>query len=62
MRANGRVVPRDRLIDEVWGDRDVTYNNLEVFIRLLRAKVDGEGDAKLIQTERGVGYRLRSPE
>ena len=60
VRAAGRVVPRDRLIEEVWGDRDVTYNNLEVFIRLLRAKVDIEGQAALIHTERGIGYRLRS--
>ena len=62
MRAHGRVVPRDRLIDEVWGDRDVTYNNLEVFIRLLRGKVDGDGQTPLIRTERGLGYALRSPE
>jgi DNA-binding response OmpR family regulator len=62
VRASGRVVPRDRLIDDVWGDRDVTHNNLEVFIRLLRGKVDGEGQAALIRTERGVGYALRSPE
>jgi len=62
MRASGRVVPRDSLIEEVWGERDVTYNNLEVFIRFLRAKVDGEGQAKLIHTERGIGYRLRSAE
>ncbi len=62
MRASGRVVPRDSLIEEVWGERDVTYNNLEVFIRFLRAKVDGEGQAKLIHTERGIGYGLRSPE
>jgi two-component system response regulator MprA len=62
MRAAGRVVPRDSLIDEVWGEREVTYNNLEVFIRFLRAKVDAEGHAKLIHTERGIGYSLRSPE
>jgi DNA-binding response OmpR family regulator len=62
MRAAGRVVPRDSLIDEVWGERDVTYNNLEVFIRFLRAKVEDQGQAKLIHTERGVGYRLRSSE
>jgi DNA-binding response OmpR family regulator len=60
VRASGRVVPRDRLIEEVWGDRDVTDNNLEVFIRLLRAKVDAEGQSALIHTERGIGYRLRS--
>ena len=46
MRASGRVVPRDSLIEEVWGDRDVTYNNLEVFIRFLRAKVDRDGRAR----------------
>jgi two-component system response regulator MprA len=62
MRASGRVVSRDRLIEDVWADRDVTYNNLEVFIRLLRAKVDVEDQATLIHTERGIGYGLRSPE
>ncbi|MBL8142574.1 MAG: response regulator transcription factor [Acidobacteria bacterium] len=62
VRASGRVVPRDRLIEDVWGDRDVTYNNLEVFIRLLRSKVDGDGQAALIHTERGIGYVLRSRE
>ncbi len=62
VRASGRIVPRDRLIDEVWADREVTYNNLEAFIRLLRAKVDPEGLPRLIHTERGVGYGLRSPE
>jgi DNA-binding response OmpR family regulator len=62
MRASGRVVPRDALIDEVWGERDVTYNNLEVFIRFLRGKVEGEGESRLIHTERGTGYGLRSPE
>jgi two-component system response regulator MprA len=61
MRAAGRIVPRDTLIENVWGERDVSYNNVEVFIRFLRAKIDGEGEAKLIQTERGIGYGLRSP-
>ena len=62
MRASGRVVPRDNLIEAVWRERDVTYNNLEVFIRFLRAKVDPEGQLKLIHTERGVGYGLRNPQ
>jgi len=60
-RSSGRVVPRDQLIEEVWGDRDVTYNNLEVFVRLLRGKLDAGGQATLIHTERGIGYGLRSP-
>lgn len=58
--ANGRVVTRDALMAEVWGERDVTLNNLEVFVRGLRAKIDGEGEPRLIHTERGIGYRLRS--
>jgi two-component system response regulator MprA len=62
MRASGRVVSRDRLIEEVWGERDVTYNNLEVFIGFLRGKVDREDEPRLIHTERGVGYRLRGAE
>jgi two-component system response regulator MprA len=62
MRASGRVVPRDTLIEEVWGEREVTYNNLEVFIRFLRAKLDCAGHPSLIHTERGLGYRLKSPE
>lgn len=59
MRAAGRVVTRSRIIELVWGDRDITENNLDVFIRYLRSKVDREGLPKLLQTERGLGYSLK---
>ena len=59
LRANGRVVTRDRLIDTVWNDREISENNLDVFIKFLRSKVDMPGSPKLIHTERGLGYRLR---
>jgi DNA-binding response OmpR family regulator len=59
MRAAGRVVTRDRIIEMVWGDRDVSENNLDVFMRYLRAKVDREGLPKLVHTERGLGYCVR---
>ena len=58
-RSAGRVVARERLLDTVWGDREVGANNLEVFIRFLRSKVDPAGHSKLIHTERGIGYSLR---
>jgi two-component system, OmpR family, response regulator MprA len=58
-RASGRIVPRDSLIEYVWGARDVTDNNLEVFIKFLRGKIDVDSSVKLIQTERGIGYGLR---
>ena len=59
MRGAGRVVTRDHLISSVWGEREITDNNLEVFIRFLREKVDVPGKKKLIHTERGLGYVLR---
>jgi DNA-binding response OmpR family regulator len=60
MRRAGRVCSRAAIIDGVWGlDQDVQANTVDVFIRLLRAKVDtGHRDA-LIQTVRGYGYVLR---
>ena len=62
MRSAGRIVPRDQLIESVWGDRKVSNNNLDVFIRFLRVKVDLPGYRKLIHTERGVGYVVRDHE
>jgi DNA-binding response OmpR family regulator len=60
VRAAGKVVTRQSLIEQVWGnDRDVEDNNLDVFIRLLRSKLDVTGQVRLIQTVRGVGYCLR---
>lgn len=59
LRSAGRVVTRGRLIDTIWNDRAVSENNLDVFIRFLRTKVDLPGFAKLIHTERGLGYSLR---
>jgi DNA-binding response OmpR family regulator len=60
MRNAGRVVTRERLIDGVWGgESDIEGNTLDAFVRLLRAKVEETGQARLIQTVRGVGYALR---
>lgn len=60
LRASGRVIPRETIIEAVWGfDRDVEANTLDAFVRLLRSKVDQGFDRKLIQTVRGVGYYLR---
>ena len=56
----GKVVPRNVLIETVWGfDREIEDNTLDAFLRLLRNKIDGPGQAKLIHTVRGVGYCVR---
>jgi len=59
LRSAPRVVTRDRLIETVWNDREISPNNIDVFIKFLRSKVDASGLSKLIHTERGLGYSLR---
>jgi DNA-binding response OmpR family regulator len=59
LRSAPRVVTRDRLIETVWNDREISPNNIDVFIKFLRSKVDVPGSPKLIHTDRGIGYSLR---
>lgn len=59
LRNAGRVVTRDRLIEDVWGGGDIENNTLDAFVRLLRSKVETPDEPKLIHTVRGVGYALR---
>lgn len=55
-----QVVTRDRILEEVWGyDFMGDSNIIEVYIRYLRLKLEGEHEKRLIQTVRGVGYVLR---
>ncbi|CAG7613823.1 response regulator transcription factor [Leucobacter soli] len=55
-RYPGVVVPRDRIIREVWGtDWSGFRRSLEVHVASIRRKLDR---ASLIATVRGVGYRL----
>ncbi|MGA9799054.1 MAG: response regulator transcription factor [Terriglobales bacterium] len=57
----GTVVRRRPLIEAVWGlDRNIQDNTLDVFMRLLRVKIEGSTRQKLIHTVRGVGYMLRT--
>jgi DNA-binding response OmpR family regulator len=56
-----QVLTRDRILEEVWGyDFMGDSNIIEVYIRYLRLKLESEGEKRLIQTVRGVGYVLRS--
>ncbi len=60
MRHPGQVIPRQVLIEAVWGfEGDIESNTLDAFIRLLRRKIDQPGLTKLIHTVRGVGYCVR---
>lgn len=55
-----QVLSREMIYDRVWGfDFGGESNILEVYVRYLRSKLEAEGEARLIQTVRGVGYALR---
>jgi DNA-binding response OmpR family regulator len=59
IQNKGQVVPREVILDRVWGlESEVTSNNLDAYVRLLRKKIDPPGGETLIHTIRGVGYRL----
>ena len=62
MRRPNALVTRTMLGESVWDyEFDGLSNIIDVYVRRLRRKIDKEGEASLIQTVRGAGYRLRVP-
>lgn len=58
-RNRNIVVTREQIRANIWNiDDDVNSNVVDVYIRYLRRKIDDKYDDKLIQTIRGVGYKL----
>ena len=63
MRHPNRLITREMLEEHLWSyDHVVASNVVDVYIRRLRRKIDDPGPVKLIETVRGVGYRIRPPE
>jgi two-component system copper resistance phosphate regulon response regulator CusR len=63
MRRRGEVLPKSLIAAQVWDmNFDSDTNVIEVAIRRLRVKIDDEFEVKLIQTIRGMGYLLDTPE
>ncbi len=59
-RNAGIVLGRDRLLELVWGyDWAADGNVVDVFVSYLRRKLEADGEPRLIQTVRGVGFVLR---
>ena len=57
-----QVLPRSLIFERVWGyDFGPSSNSLEVYVGYLRRKLEADGEARVIQTVRGVGYALREP-
>ena len=62
LRRRGKVVPRSEIQARIWDDAyDLSTNIIDVYINALRKKIDAGAREKMIQTVRGVGYRMREP-
>ncbi len=63
MRNPNRLITRDMVLNHLWDySQTLASNVVDVHIRRLRRKVDDPFEPKLIETIRGAGYRLRTPE
>ena len=55
-----QVLPKELLLERVWGyDFGGNANVVEVYVKQLRQKIEGDGAPRLLQTIRGAGYVLR---
>ncbi len=62
MRNPNRVITREMAESHIWSyDFQATSNVVDVYVRRLRRKVDDPYPIKLLETVRGVGYRLDEP-
>lgn len=59
MRKPGQVIPKQELLERVWGDDfEGDPNVVEVYVGYLRRKIDRPFDRNDIETVRGLGYRI----
>ncbi|MBL7711673.1 MAG: response regulator transcription factor [Chitinophagaceae bacterium] len=59
-KANGRVVPKNSIAEQLWDYHiETTQNTIEVYISFLRQKIDKQAERKLIHTKVGYGYYLK---
>lgn len=61
MRNKNRVLTRELILEKVWGyDFPTQTNNVDVYVKHLRDKLNFPVEQSLIQTVRGVGYMLKA--
>jgi two-component system, OmpR family, response regulator ArlR len=59
-RNSDRIITKELLIDKVWGfDSEAVHNNVEVYVSFLRKKIKHLDSKVEIQTNRGIGYRIK---
>lgn len=57
----GQVLTREVILDRVWMNEESYSNTVDVYIGMLRKKIDAGQPVKLIQTVHGLGYTLKVP-
>lgn len=58
-KNKGQVLPREVILDRIWGiDADVSTKTIDATVKLLRKKLDTFGKQDLLQSIRGVGYKI----
>ena len=61
LRNPGQIMPKEMLIERVWGyESDAEYNNLEVYVSFLRKKLSFIGAPVKVKATRGLGYSLEA--
>lgn len=59
VQNKGQVLPREVILERIWGyDADVTPKTIDATVKLIRKKLDPIGKQDLLQSIRGVGYKL----
>lgn len=59
VQNKGQVLPREVILDRVWGyEADVSMKTIDATVKLLRKKLDALGKQDSLQSVRGVGYRF----
>jgi DNA-binding response OmpR family regulator len=59
IQNKGQVLPREVIMDRIWGYyADVSMKAVDATVKLLRKKLDAFGKQDLVQSIRGVGYKL----
>ena len=63
MSNPGTLFSRERILSNVWGlNMDPLTNVVDVYIGKLRKKIDSDDAESMIETVRGLGYRLNLPK
>jgi DNA-binding response OmpR family regulator len=58
VQNKGQVMPREMILDRIWGyDSDVAPKTIDATVKLIRKKLKSFGKQDLLQSIRGVGYK-----